>query len=161
MAHPPSQGGSWKELLISEVRGQISDADWARVHFLGRIPYRDFVSLLQVSRLHVYLTYPFVLSWSLFEAMSAGATILASNTAPLHEAIEHGKTGHLVDFFDTDGLVQAANTLLEDAETRARMGQAARQFVQERYDLRRVCLPQQMQWVNRLAQRMPRPIAPY
>ena len=158
---PPAQGGSWKDLMISEVRGQISDADWQRVHFLGRIPYRDFISLLQVSRLHVYLTYPFVLSWSLFEAMSVGATILASNTAPLHEAIEHGKTGHLVDFFDTDGLVRAAHTLLEDAPLRDRMGQAARQFVQERYDLRRVCLPQQMQWVNRLAQRMPRPIAPY
>ena len=67
----PAGGGSWKQLYIDEVRGDISDADWARVHFLGRVPYGRFLSLLQISRAHVYLTYPFVLSWSLMEKTSA------------------------------------------------------------------------------------------
>lgn len=75
-------GKSWKQIFIDEVRDQISEADWARVHFLGRVPYERYLSLIQVSRVHVYLTYPFVLSWSLLEAMSVGAAIVASDTPP-------------------------------------------------------------------------------
>ena len=89
-------GGSWKQLYIDEVRGDISDADWARVHFLGRVPYGRFLSLLQISRAHIYLTYPFVLSWSLMEAMSAGAAIVASDTAPLREVMRNGETLSLI-----------------------------------------------------------------
>jgi glycosyltransferase involved in cell wall biosynthesis len=81
---------SWKDAFTNEVRGQISDADWARVHFVGQVPYTNFLSLLQLSTVHVYWTYPFVLSWSLIEAMSAGATIVASDTAPLRDVIQHG-----------------------------------------------------------------------
>ena len=92
------------------------------MHFLGRIPYDRFVRLLQVSRVHVYLTYPFVLSWSLFEAMSAGAAIVASDTAPLHEAIEPGRTGTLVDFFDGEALVDEVCALLDDPDRRAAYG---------------------------------------
>ena len=102
---PPAGGGSWKQLYLGEVRGDISDADWARVHFLGRVPYGRFLSLLQISRAHIYLTYPFVLSWSLMEAMSAGAAILASDTAPVREVMPNGETGVLVDFFDQDALL--------------------------------------------------------
>ena len=69
-ARPP-EGKTWKQIFADEVRSEISDADWQRVHFLGRVPYEVFLSVLQVSRVHVYLTYPFVLSWSLIEAMSA------------------------------------------------------------------------------------------
>src|SRR5690606_20099270 len=83
-------GRSWKQRYIDEVRHQISDQDWQRVHFVGKLPYRDFVHLLQLSSVHVYLTYPFVLSWSLLEAMSIGCAIVASDTRPLHEAIRHG-----------------------------------------------------------------------
>ncbi|MDX5401453.1 MAG: glycosyltransferase family 4 protein [Rhodobacterales bacterium] len=146
----PPKGQTWKQIFIDQVRGQIADQDWARVHFLGRIPYDRFVPLLQVSRVHVYLTYPFVLSWSLFEAMSAGAAIVASDTAPVREAITDGGTGLLVDFFDGDGMVTQVCRLMEDAELRARLGQAARAHVQAQYDLRRICLPQQMAWVERL-----------
>jgi len=147
----PPKGQTWKQIFIDEVRGQIADADWARVHFLGRIPYGDFVPLLQVSRVHVYLTYPFVLSWSLFEAMSAGAAIVASDTGPVREAITDGQTGRLVDFFDRDALVDRVCALMEDAQMRARLGQAARAHVRAQYDLRRVCLPQQLDWIARLA----------
>jgi glycosyltransferase involved in cell wall biosynthesis len=151
----PPKGQTWKQIFIDQVRGQIPDADWARVHFLGRIPYEDFVPLLQVSRVHVYLTYPFVLSWSLFEAMSAGAAIVASDTAPLREAIRHGETGMLVDFFDGTALVDQVCALMEDADLRARLGQAGRAYMRENYDLRRICLPQQMDWIARLAAATP------
>lgn len=76
---PARYGGrrTWREIFFEEVRPQLPDADWARVHFLGNIPYPQFVALLQLSSVHVYLTYPFVLSWSLLEAMSVGCAIVA------------------------------------------------------------------------------------
>lgn len=150
---PQKDGASsWKDLFISEVRGQIPDADWARVHFLGTVPHPMLVEIMQVSSVHLYWTYPFVLSWSLIEAMSAGCCILASDTAPLREVIRHGDTGMLVDFFDTEGLVSQLNLLLEDQALRARLGSAARSLAVSQYDLRTTCLPQQLQWVNGLAQ---------
>lgn len=151
----PPKGQTWKQIFVDEVRGQIPDRDWARLHFLGRVPYSDFVPLLQVARVHVYLTYPFVLSWSLFEAMSAGAAIVASDTAPVREAITHGDTGLLVDFFDGAALVEQVCRLMDDPALRARLGKAARAHVTARYDLRRICLPQQLDWIERLAAATP------
>ena len=149
-SRPPS-GKTWKQIYVDEVRKQISDEDWARVHFMGRVPYDVFLAMMQVSRLHIYLTYPFVLSWSLLEAMSTEAAILASDTAPVLEAIKHDETGWLTDFFDADALVEKANALLEDKETRARLGKAARAFVLKTYDLKTQCLPKQLEWVSGLA----------
>lgn len=156
-ARPP-KGQTWKQIFIDEVRGQIPTPNWQRVHFLGKIPYDQFIKLLQVSRVHLYLTYPFVLSWSLFEAMSAEAAIVASDTGPLKEAIRDGENGMLVDFFDGDGLVEKCCALLEDAEMRRSFGQAARQHIVQNYDLRSQCLPRQMQWVDHLAGLEPQPI---
>lgn len=155
----PPAGKTWKQIYIDEVREQISDEDWARVHFLGRVPYEVFLSMMQVSRLHIYLTYPFVLSWSLLEAMSAEAAILASDTAPVLEAIQHNETGWLTDFFDADALVEKADALLNDKETRERLGKAARAFVIENYDLKTQCLPKQLKWVSNLAALPPGPNA--
>ena len=146
------EGKTWKDIFINEVRGQIPDADWARVHFLGRIPYDKFIALLQLARVHVYLTYPFVLSWSLFEAMSAEAAVVASSTEPVREALAHDETGRLVDFFDGGALVRETCRLLDSAEARARLGKAAREHIRETYDLRRVCLPRQMDWVMQLGE---------
>jgi len=154
----PPQGKTWKQIYIDEVRGQISDADWARVHFVGTLPYDAFTSLLQVSRLHIYLTYPFVLSWSLLETMSVQGAILASDTAPVRELITDGETGALVDFFDGDALVARASALLDDPETCARMGRAARAHVVKHYDLETVCMPQQLAWVETLAKLPPQPM---
>ncbi len=137
----PPKGKTWKQLCIDEVRSEISDEDWERVHFLGRVPYDAFLSMMQVSRLHIYMTYPFVLSWSLLEAMSAEAAILASDTAPVLEAIRHDETGWLTDFFYTDALVEKANVLLCDKEKRERLGKATRKFVLETYNLKTHCLP--------------------
>ena len=121
------------------------------MHFLGNLPYQQFVPLLQLSAVHVYLTYPFVLSWSLLEAMSVGCAIVASATAPLREAIVHGETGRLVDFFDVPALAQQVCALLDDKPERERLGRQARAFARERYDLATACLPRQLAWVSELA----------
>ena len=149
-ARPP-QGQTWKERFASEVRPHISEADWARVHFLGALPYHQFLALLQVSAVHVYLTYPFVLSWSLLEAMSTGCAVVASDTAPLHEVVLPDETGHLVPFFSPQALADEVCALLADAPTRQRLGRAARAFVQANHDLQRICLPKQLDWVQQVA----------
>ena len=140
----------WRDIFANEVRGQISDADWQRVHFLGQLPYHFFIPLLQLSTVHVYLTYPFVLSWSLLEAMSAGCAIVASDTEPLREAIVHNETGMLVNFFDPAALAQSVCELLNNPEERTRLSANARVFAQANYDLQTVCLPKQLEWVAQL-----------
>lgn len=151
---PPPKGQTWKQIFREEVQGQITPQDWRRVHFLGRIPHDQFTRVLQISRVHVYLTYPFVLSWSLMEAMSCGAAIVASDTEPVREVITHGQTGRLVDFFDRAVLVREVCSLLDDGDERARLGAAARELMVKRYDLHHVCLPAQIAWVNEVM-RMP------
>lgn len=149
---PPPKGKTWKQIFRDEVQDRISAADWRRVHFLGRIPHEDFTRVLQISRVHVYLTYPFVLSWSLLEAMSCGAAIVASDTAPVREVITQGETGRLVDFFDRAALVREVCDLLEDESARARLGRAARALMTRDYDLKRICLPRQIAWVDAVTQ---------
>ena len=133
------------------MRDQIPDMDWARVHFLGRVAYDVFLLTIQVSRVHVYLTYPFVLSWSLLESMSAGAAIVAGDTAPVREVIEDRKTGLLTDFFDKDTLVDRVVRLLDDPSLREQLWQTARAHVISQYDLKTICLPKHLSWVNDLA----------
>jgi glycosyltransferase involved in cell wall biosynthesis len=144
---------TWKEVYVNEVRGHIGDADWSRVHFLGHLPYNHFILLLQLSTIHVYLTYPFVLSWSLLEAMSVGCAIVASDTQPLQEAVIHDQTGRLVNFFDHAALASELCALLDDPQARERLGQQARAFAQANYDLQTVCLPRQMEWVTTLIEK--------
>jgi glycosyltransferase involved in cell wall biosynthesis len=141
---------SWRDIFVEEVRPAIAEADWQRVHFLGHIPYAVYLQLLQLSTVHVYLTYPFVLSWSLLEAMSIGCAIVASDTAPVQEAIEDGRTGRLVDFFDHQALSSSICELLNDPDTRTRFGHAARDFAIAHYDLQSHCLPKQLDWVAQL-----------
>jgi len=149
----PSNGQSWRDHFAKEVRARIADDDWDRVHFLGNIPYSTYQAMLGVSTVHVYWTYPFVLSWSLLESMSMGCSIVASDTQPLHEVIEHGVTGRLVPFFDVAGLVNEVAALIHNPNARRELGGAARAVAVERYDLKRICLPRQLQWVDDLAQR--------
>ncbi|NDC09387.1 MAG: glycosyltransferase [Oxalobacteraceae bacterium] len=146
----PAGDSTWKMIFANEARPQISDADWARVHFLGNLPYQQFIPLLQLSKVHVYLTYPFVLSWSLLEAMSAGCAIVASDTAPLREAIHHNETGLLVDFFDANALAEQVCMLLADTQQRHKLGENARAFARAHYDLKTQCLPGQIAWVEQL-----------
>ena len=144
----PPAGSTWKNLFLNEVRDQL---DMSRVHFVGKIAYPNFIKLLQISTVHVYLTYPFVLSWSLLEAMSLGCAIVASNTEPVQEAIIHNETGRLVDFFDKEDLIAQVVDLLRNPTERERLGKAAREHVIKHYDLQTVCLPKQLEWVEGLA----------
>jgi len=148
----PENGQKWKDLFAAEVRPQLTDAQWGRIQFLGNIAYPHFISMLQLSTVHVYLTYPFVLSWSLLEAMSVGCTIVASDTQPLHEAIRHGETGQLVNFFDVQGLANEVCGLLDNPAQRHALGNQARAFAQQHYDLQTICLPKQLEWVESLRQ---------
>lgn len=145
---PAPEGQSWKEIFLAEVGDRI---DLSRVHFLGKLPYRDFLSLLQVSRVHAYLTYPFVLSWSMLEAMSAGCHVIGSRTAPVTEMITDGLNGQLVDFFDVPGWsARLTEALAEPGKFTALRGEA-RNFVRTRYDLGKVCLPRMIAFVESFA----------
>lgn len=143
----PVQGSSWKQIFFDEVAAQL---DRDRVHFVGKIAHANLIQLLQISRVHVYLTYPFVLSWSLLEAMSIGCAIVASDTAPVREVIKDGEMGILVDFFDTKNLAAQVVSLLQNPVERERLGSAAREFVQAHYDLHGMSLPKQLAWVQSL-----------
>ena len=120
-----------------------------RVHFTGKVPYADYLRLLQISAAHVYLTYPFVLSWSMLEAMSAGALLIASGTPPVREVVEHGRNGVLFDFFDKEALAAAVVDALARPHAYRAMRDAARRTIVERYDLAQVCLPQWLRFVDR------------
>jgi glycosyltransferase involved in cell wall biosynthesis len=145
---PPEQGGTWREVLLKELGDRI---DQRRVHFVGSIPHRLLHDLFRVSACHVYLTYPFVLSWSLLEAMACGAVVVGSATPPVQEVIRHGVNGLLVDFFATEALADTVAAVLADPDAHRPLGVAARRTVVENFDLTRICLPRQLALVDRLA----------
>lgn len=142
---PAPKGQKWKEIFLNEVHDRI---DLSRVHFLGKVAYPDFVSLLQVSRAHAYLTYPFVLSWSMLEAMSAGCLVVGSRTPPVEELIREGENGLLVDFFDVKAWSARLIEALAEPEKFAPLRAQARRDIQAGYDLQSVCLPQMVDFVE-------------
>jgi glycosyltransferase involved in cell wall biosynthesis len=144
---PPPDGRSWRQTLLQELDGQL---DLSRIHFVGRVPHSVLHNLFQVSACHVYLTYPFVLSWSLLEAMSCGAVVVASATAPVQEVIADGENGFLVDFFDSAALAARVEAVLEAPGEHRALAREARRTVQQRYDLESMCLPRQLQLVEQL-----------
>lgn len=129
---------SLTEIYSNEVKDQV---DWSRVHFTGRLSYQDYLKVLQISSCHLYLTYPFVLSWSMLEAMSAGCLLVASNTPPVKEVIKDHHDGLLVDFFDTYKITDTVAEVLANPDRYNEIRKNARQTVIERFDLDRVCLP--------------------
>jgi len=137
-------GKTWKAIFRDEVAPEL---DMRRVHFVGKLPHELLTQLMQVSAVYTYLTYPFVLSWSLLEAMSAGCLVVGSRTAPLEEVIEHGRNGLLTDFFDPQALAHTVADALERRGSLGALREAARQTMVERYDLHRHCLPAQMRFM--------------
>lgn len=128
----------------ARLKKELGDAiDYSRVLMAGQLPYADYLRLLQISAAHVYLTYPFVLSWSMLEAMSAGAPVIGSRTPPVEEVIAHGENGLLADFFSPRDIAAQVERALADRGSMPALRNRARQTVLERYDLKRVCLPQQ------------------
>jgi glycosyltransferase involved in cell wall biosynthesis len=145
---PPPQGTTWKSTFFKEVAGRI---DPERIHFTGRLRYSDYLSALQVSSAHVYLTYPFVLSWSLLEALSCGCLGIGSDTSPVREVIANNKNGLLVPFFDVDQLAERVVDVLAYPRKFNPLRAQARQTILDRYDLARICLPKMMAFIQQQA----------
>ena len=131
-ASPPA-GTTWKAVFLDEVARRL---DLSRVHFLGRVDYETYLQVLRVSAAHVYLTYPFVLSWSMLEAMAAGCLVVGSATPPVREVID-GTNGILVDFFRPDRIAAAVLDALEGGRGFDRVRERARDTVVRDYDSRR------------------------
>jgi len=130
----PADAPNWREKMLAEVGPRL---DLSRVFFTGQIPYAAYRSLLQVSAAHVYLTYPFVLSWSMLEAMSCGCLVAASATPPVQEVLEQGRNGLLFDFFDAEALATQVTAALTRPQDYAALRAAARQTIVEGYDIAR------------------------
>ena len=142
---PAPDGMKYRELLLQEVGSQI---DFDRIHFLGRVPHGLFINILQISSVHIYLTYPFVLSWSFMEAMAAGCLVVGSSTPSVTEVLRDGVNGLLVDFFDTSGIANKVDAVLEHPDRMQKLRDKARQTIIEGYDLRTMALPNQLNLIN-------------
>jgi glycosyltransferase involved in cell wall biosynthesis len=129
---------SFKEWVLSQ-----GEYDLTRFHFTGLLPPTDLAQLFAISDLHIYLTVPFVLSWSVMNALACGTTVLASDTDPVREMIRHEENGLLVDFFDVEGFADLAGRVLDAPQTYKPLGQAGVKMIQDRYSLQ-VCLPQML-----------------
>lgn len=142
----------WKDYMLSELKDELPESLLNRIHFLGRLPYDAFMDVLNISTVHVYLTYPFVLSWSLLEAMSLEKTIIASDTPPVKEVIESGKNGLLVDFFNHKKLASRILEVLKNPDDYGGLSVNARQTIIEQYDLQRVILPKYDSLIGKLVE---------
>lgn len=140
-------GQTYRRKLLDELGSRL---DIARVHFLGWAPYETYLKILQISSVHVYLTYPFVLSWSMLEAMAAECLVIASATAPVLEVIKDGHNGLLIDFFAQADLADRIDEVLARPDEMALIRKRARQSVIDKYDLNTRSLPKQISVIERL-----------
>jgi glycosyltransferase involved in cell wall biosynthesis len=147
---PAPPNSTFKAMMLQELGDKL---DLERVHFLGLADYHAYLTLMQVSTVHVYLTYPFVLSWSFLEAMACGCLIVGSATPPVLEVLRDGVNGFAVDFFAVRKLATRIESVLERRRDLQAVRQAARATAVERFDLRRRLLPQWMALCDALANR--------
>lgn len=136
-------GESWKQRMLAEL-----DLDLARVHFTGLLPRRDMVEVMRASDVHVYLTVPFVLSWSLLDAMSVGCLVVASDTEPVREFLTDGRTGLLCPLNDWQALAARAEQALDAPEAHAGLRRRARASIVDTLDARRVVYPRKLKWLS-------------
>ena len=134
-------GKTYKQLMLEKL-----DLDLSRLHFTGRLPYHEYLQVLQASSAHIYLTRPFVLSWSMLEAMSTGCLLIAANTPPVLEVIKDGKNGLLVDFFSPEQIADKVNKVLDNSQDMKAIRAAARKTIVNNYDLAKL-LPQHLDWL--------------
>ena len=125
---PLADGDTYRKKMLREI-----DFDPNRIHFTGRLPRHLYREVLRASSVHVYLTVPFVLSWSMIEAMSAGCLLVASDTEPVREVVRDGDNGLLVDFFDTSALAERVCEILDRPGAWSHLREAARNTAVERY----------------------------
>lgn len=135
------KNGSYRELMLQKY-----NIDLSRVHFVGHLTYQEYLKLLQVSSVHFYLTFPFILSWSFLEAMSIGCNIVASNTEPVKEVMTDNYNGLLVDFFDVDKLIEKVEYALNNKDKMQQIKKNARQTIIDKYSIE-VCLPKQIEFI--------------
>jgi glycosyltransferase involved in cell wall biosynthesis len=138
----PPPGATWKQTFLDEVKSRL---DLSRVIFAGMLDHPTFVKLFRLSSAHVYLTYPFVLSWSMLEAMATGCLVIGSATPPVQEVIRDGENGLLTPFFDAAALADRVVEACAAPAAFRGMREAARRTVVETYDLASVCLPAQLE----------------
>ncbi len=140
-------GQTYRKRYLDEV---AADLDMSRVHFVGKVPYSVFLNLLQVSAAHVYLTYPFVLSWSMLEAMASGCVVVGSSTRPVQEVISDGRNGILVDFLSPNDVASAVVDVLAKPYAYGSIKNSARETIVRDYDLHRTCLPRHIALITAL-----------
>lgn len=147
---PKPKNGTFKEIMLKKLA--FTDNELKRLHFTGSLPYGKYLKLLQVSSAHIYLTYPFVLSWSFLEAMSTGCTIIASNTAPVAEMMKNNFNGYLVDFFDIPAIVKKVEYALDNKNSPEiiKIKENARKTIIEKYDLKKL-LPRHIELIKNTA----------
>ncbi len=142
---PPPNNKKFKDIFYSEIKDQI---DENRIFFLGPLPYEKYIQIIQLSMVHIYLTYPFILSWSMLEAMSCGALVIGSNTEPVTEVIKDNENGLIVDFFDSEKLAIRVTNVLEKSNKYNKIRENARKTILQKYDLDTICLPQHLNLIN-------------
>ena len=142
---PQLAGTTFKQLMLKEL-----DLEMNRVHFVGGLPFNEYVNLLQISSVHVYLTYPFVLSWSLLDAMSCGCCIVASDTKPVLEVMKNKHNGLLADFFNVDGFVKKIEYALDNQDMMEELRKNARKTIVDSYALKDL-LPKHIDFVKQLS----------
>ncbi|NET71422.1 MAG: glycosyltransferase [Sphaerospermopsis sp. SIO1G2] len=145
--HRLSKGNTWRHRMMQEV-----DLDTSRIFFPGVMSYHQLITLFQVSAAHIYLTYPFVLSWSSMEAMAAGCAMVSSATYPVQEVMTHEHNALLADFFDHEQVAEHVIRVLESKDHMADMRVAARQTILDHYALQDV-LPLHQQLIIDLAEK--------
>ena len=143
----PEDGKYYRHMLLDEVK-----PDMSRLFFTGTLAYDDYLKILQISSAHIYLTVPFVLSWSMLEAMAAECLVVGSATAPVQEVIKDGENGVLVDFFSPKEIAEKAVDVLNNPEKYAPMRKAARQRILDNYDTKHL-LPKQIELIEQIAQK--------
>ncbi|MEH1853216.1 MAG: glycosyltransferase family 4 protein [Nostoc sp.] len=134
-------GKTYKQLMLEKL-----SLDLSRLHFTDRLPYNEYLQVLQASSAHVYLTRPFVLSWSMLEVMAAGCLLVASKTSPVLEVVQDGVNGLLVDFFSPDNIANRVEEALNNPQEMSEIRANARETILKRYDLAKL-LPQHLQWM--------------
>lgn len=133
---------TWKNYMLSKLK-----LDMSRVHFVGTLNFDEYLNLLQISSAHIYLTYPYVLSWSIMEAMACECPIIASKTQPVLEVIEDRENGLLVDFFNVEELVEKIKYAIDNPDKMKQIRENARKTIVEKYD-RNILVPKHIEFLK-------------
>jgi glycosyltransferase involved in cell wall biosynthesis len=138
------------ETFRGRLKTELGDSvDWSKVYFVGQIPYDKLMGILKLARCHIYLTAPFVLSWSMMEAMALEKTIVATDVAPVREVMEDGKTGFLIDYFKPQELAERVADVLAHKDNYRHVGLAARKKIVNEYDFLTKRFPAWQRYYNR------------